>query len=200
MPRIRANRPSKVADEYTDLHWGIPPIELIEWDDPDYPKRRLPEMGRLVELRIKEPGKRAITKIALPRVQANGSHLICDMKHKNQRLYIFSHPKFAERMQREYGVRVNPRHALTLEQHAAEVGGHHADRTYPKVRGEYIGELRHVIYACPKGTGKDADGYSFYIHEMGEEGGVRPGVVVDAKGRCWLVGGDYYVTTAGINN
>jgi hypothetical protein len=184
------------AEKYTVWHWGVGPVRHQSWSDPDYPKGEVIECGRLVELRVKENGKRSLTHIKLTNAEANGSHLGFDPHHKYERLYVFSHPDFASKMRQKYGARANPGSAPTLNELAERAGGHHALRDYPKVRAADIGELRHVIYACEK----KGDGYSFYIHEMGEEGGVKPRLCVDGKGRCWIVGGDYRVLEPGITN
>ena len=59
-----------------------------------------------------------------------------------------------------------------------------------------IGALTHVMYACEK----IPDGYSFYIHELGEETGILPFLCVDKTGQLWIAGGDYWGETGGINN
>ncbi len=181
---------------YKIWHWGKGPERILRWNDPVYPNRKLIECGRLVELRVKEPGKRAITHIKLTNVEANGSHLAFDPVQKYERLYIFSHPNFAKKMRDRYGMRRNFEPSQMLSTLARQVQGHHAMNDYPRVTARRVGCLTHVIYACEK----EGDGYSFYIHKMGEEGGKKPDLVVDGQGRCWIVGGDYTVEEGGITN
>jgi hypothetical protein len=187
---------AQAIQEYTKWHWGKAPKAVIRWNDSAYPQKIMPECGRLVELRVKQPGKRAATRIVLTNPEANGSHLVFDPTHRNQRLYVFSHPKFREKMRTKYGMRENYAPSHKLAAIAKAVGGHHGTSDYPSLTGQWIGELTHVIYA----TDKEGDGFSFYIHKMGEEGGKRPHLVVDGQGRCWIVGGDYTVEEGGITN
>lgn len=187
---------AEAEQAYKVWHWGKGPERVIPWDDPAYPDKKLIECGRLVELRVKEPGKRAITHIKLTNAESNGSHLAFDPLHRHERLYVFSHPSFAEKMRANYGARRNFAPPQTLAALSKKAQGHHAANDYPRITGNPIGELTHVIYACEK----QGDGYSFYIHKMGEEGGKRPHLVVDGQGRCWIVGGDYTVEEGGITN
>jgi hypothetical protein len=55
------------------------------------------------------------------------------------------------------------------------------------VHASPVGILTHVVYA----TDKKGDGYSFYIHKLGEESGLRPCLAVDGQGRMWIAGGNY---------
>jgi hypothetical protein len=191
----------KGAKQYEDWHWGVPPQMVKQWDDPDLPEGELIECGRLVELYFREPGQRKDTIIKLSRREANGSHLCFDPNHPNQRLYLISHPDFREKMKKKY--RQNPQYVggtkyrdLPLEDLAEAVGGRHADNDYPEVAASPLGVLTHVVYA----TEKKGDGYSFYIHKLGEESGLRPCLAIDARGRMWVVGGNYTSPTPGITD
>jgi hypothetical protein len=84
----------------------------------------------------------------------------------------------------------------TLADMARSVGGRHATPDYPDVEAAPIGILTHVVYA----TEKKGDGYSFYIHKMGEESGIRPALAIDAKGRLWVVAGNYRAPTPGVTD
>ncbi len=189
------------AQEFTEWHWGVPPTKTVEWKDADYPAGDLIECGRLAELHIREPGKRTDTVIKLNKVESNGSHLTFDPNHRNQRLYILSHPAFAERMRLQYrqnggfhgGTRFK---SMSLADIADAVGGRHGGSDYPNVSAAPIGILTNVVYA----TEKRGDGYSFYIHKLGEESGIRPALAVDAKGRCWIVGGNTTAPRPGITD
>lgn len=59
-----------------------------------------------------------------------------------------------------------------------------------------LGELVAVTYRTHKGGER-----ATWEHEFGEEGGKRPRLVVDPESkRLFIVGGDYTVTDAGIEN
>jgi hypothetical protein len=183
---------ANVARGYADWHWGVPHKFVIDWDDPDLPEGDLIECGRLVELHFREPGQRKDTVLKLSRAEANGSHLCFDPEHPNGRLYILSHTDFAEKLKTKY--RKNPQYVggskyrpMLLSELARGVGGRHGTSDYPEVEAAPIGVLTHVVYA----TEKKGDGYSFYIHKMGEESGIRPYLAVDGQGRAWIVGGNY---------
>lgn len=186
---------------YKSWHWGISPKQTIEWDDPDYPEGELVECGRLVELHVREPGQRRDTILRLNRKEGNGSHLVFDPNHPNQRLYILSHPDFRARVLQTY--RRNPDYeggtkyrSMPLSEIAKLVGGRHATRDYPNVKASPVGILTHVVYA----TEKRGDGYSQYIHKLGEESGIRPVLAADTEGRLWIVGGNYTSPTPGITD
>jgi len=189
----RATHESALGEKtYSDWHWGIAPKTIIDWDDPDLPEGEVIECGRLVELHYREPGQRKDTVMKLSRKEANGSHLVYDPNHPYGRLYILSHTDFTDRMKKKY--RNNPNfengtkyREAPLTDLARAVGGRHATGDYPDVDAAPVGILTHVVYA----TEKKGDGYSFYIHKLGEESGVRPCLAIDAKGRLWIVGGNY---------
>ena len=79
---------------------------------------------------------------------------------------------------------------------ARRINGRHGTGDYPSILVKPIGEMTTVDYF----TDKKSDGLSIYRHTLGEESGIRPELAVDAKGRLWLIGGDYYSTEAGIIN
>ncbi len=194
------------AELFEEWHWGIPHQGVSEWQDEQVdgmigPDGLLIETGRLVELHFREPHKRKDTVIRLNRTEANGSHLAFDPDHPHQRLYIFSHPKFAERMHKRFlqnnSFKKNSRYqAMPLKKAAKIVGGRHATSDYPKVDVVPIGILTHVVYA----TEKKGDGFSFYIHKMGEETGIKPALTIDQRGRMWIAGGNYTSPTPGITD
>lgn len=194
---------------YRDWHWGIDPKRRIRWDDPELdahlsrhnPGAELVECGRLVELHVREPGKRSDTVIRLTKKEGNGSHLAFDPFHPYQRLYILAHPDFQERLSQGY--RANPEYkggskyrSMPLTEIAQRVGGRHATRDYLGVDAAPLGVLTHVVYA----TEKKGDGYSQYIHKLGEESGIRPVLAVDGYGRPWVVGGNYTAPNPGITD
>jgi hypothetical protein len=66
----------------------------------------------------------------------------------------------------------------------------------PKVATE-LGELVTVTYKTRKGS----EPPTYYEHEFGEEGGKRPKLVADVDNKkLHVVGGDYTITDAGIEN
>lgn len=188
-------------DTYRDWHWGIAPKQVITWNDPDYPEGELVECGRLVELHIREPGQKRDTVIRLTKKERDGSHLVFDPNHPNQRLYILSHPDFMARMRAAY--RKNPDYkggskyrAMPLAEIAKAVGGRHGGRDYADIIAAPMGILTHVVYA----TEKQGDGFSNYIHKLGEESGIRPALSSDNDGRLWIVGGNYQSPNPGITD
>jgi hypothetical protein len=192
------------GDKYKAWHWGKESEGSQEWDDPDVdsvlwnPDGVVIETGRLKEIHIREPHKRTDTVIKLSVDEANASHLVFDPDHPNQRMYIFSHVDFTKKMKKDY--LNNPKRSkyynkMPLSKAAKLVGGHH-DSDYPNVSVVPIGILTHVVYA----TEKEGDGFSLYIHKMGEETGRPPALTMDSKGRLWIAGGDYVVVEAGITN
>lgn len=194
------------AELYEEWHWGIPHQSVKKWSDPEVDGMvgedgMLIETGRLKELHFREPHKRKDTVVKLTRSEANGSHLVFDADHAHQRLYILSHPKFAERMHKKYrqqsGYKNNSQFKeMPLVEAARIVGGKHGTNDYPKVNVVPIGILTHVVYA----TEKKGDGFSFYIHKMGEESGVKPALTIDDRGRMWIAGGNYTSPNPGITD
>jgi hypothetical protein len=190
------------SKHYADWHWGIQHQAVKKWDDPDYPEGDLIECGRLVELRVHQPGVRKTTIIKLKKDESNNSHLCFDPEHSNQRLYILAAPKLQSRMKETFieSSKRNPKQKvmpfMSLNEMAAKIGGRHKTPDYAYVDCMPVGVLTHVIYACEKGE----DQYSFYIHKLGEESGLRPWLAVDRKGRPWIVGGNYTCPTPGITD
>jgi hypothetical protein len=187
---------------YTDKHWGNAPSGVMHYDDGL--KIFLEGWGRVVDLHLREPRKLRDTKIVATRAESMNSELSYDPKHANQRLYICMSPAFKNRMRETYvapsGKKKNPASKygfLPLGEVAEITGGRHAHgRDYPNVEVTPLGTLTHVTYA----TDKKPDGFSWYIHQLGEETGIRPFLTVDRTGQLWIAGGDYWGDTAGINN
>jgi len=199
-----ADRGAKLYEEW---HWGIPHQGVEDWSDEHVDGNIrskdgiLIETGRLKELHFREPHKRKDTVIKLTRSEANGSHLAFDPDHPYHRLYIFSHPKFAERMHKKYLQDAKYKHnrryqEMPLTKAAKIIGGKHATNDYPKVQVSPVGILTHVVYA----TEKKGDGFSFYIHKMGEESGIKPALTIDDRGRLWIAGGNYTSPNPGITD
>lgn len=63
---------------------------------------------------------------------------------------------------------------------------------------EDLGEITHIEYAATK---THLDGYPVtYVHELGEEGGAKPHAIVNSDGHLLIEGGDYTITSRGIEN
>ncbi len=63
---------------------------------------------------------------------------------------------------------------------------------------EDLGEITHIEYVATKAH---LDGYPVtYVHAMGEEGGAKPHAVVNSDGLLLIEGGDYTITSRGIEN
>lgn len=63
---------------------------------------------------------------------------------------------------------------------------------------EDLGEITHIEYAATKAH---LDGYPVtYVHAMGEEGGEKPHAIVNSDGHLLIEGGDYTITSRGIEN
>lgn len=85
---------------------------------------------------------------------------------------------------------------ISLTEAAEQAGGRQSDFTYPAIKVQVLGEVKHVIYH----THKAEDGPSDYIHELGEVTGIRPLLAVDKDGRLWYAGGNYSVPDEGITD
>lgn len=204
IPKIRRNLPidlkSASAKHAKEWHWGVAPRQTIEWVDPDLDaalRGDLIEIGRLDELRVRPTGSRKVTQIPLPRASVPLSHVTFDRKHKNQRIYFLVDPDLQPALVRLH----DPRRSLPLASYARQVGSLHGTADYPPLRVTPLGRCSHVLYETEKGAywpGDEPDGLSTYIHKMGEEGGVEPGVGVDAHGRIWFAGGSYTCPRPGI--
>jgi hypothetical protein len=195
------------AKLYSEWHWGSPHHEVVSHRDtlvdPFIRNREkmLIDTGRLVELHFREPHKRKDTIFRLKDKEANASHLAFDPDHPYHRLYIFMHPEAKTRMKRKYLSNPEFEHgsryaSLPLAKAAKMAGGRHATGDYPDIEVVPLGILTNVVYAVEK----KGDGYSHYIHELGEESGVRPALVLQKNGRPWIAGGNYTAPTPGITD
>lgn len=201
---------SKAAKEYYSRHWKIPHSEEIEWRDTELDdhlkatsqKGRHPEVaewGRLVGFQFIPEGRdgrqRKGKEVQLSRADSNGSHLVYDPHHRHQRMYLLLSPSVRKQMKKKFWSS-SPYAEEPLSWWAKEAGGRHGKKDYPAVEARLVGTLTHLDYACEK----KGDGYSFYRHAMGEESGIQPLLVVDAKGRLWIVGGNYTGPIPGITD
>ena len=185
--------------DYTDKHWGSKPLGVMHYDDGL--DLMLDGWGRMVEIHYREPRKLRDSKISCTRAEAGGSELAYDKLHANQRLYVCMAPAFKTRMKETFITNKKKNPAATygympLVEVAKITGGRHAKRDYPDVDVTPLGTATHVTYATEKGP----DGYSFYIHQLGEETGIKPVLTIDRTGQLYFAGCDYWGDTAGINN
>lgn len=206
-PRIRRNLPvdqsSAVAKHAKEWHWGVPAKQTIEWVDPDVDRnlrgkqKELVEIGRFVEVRFRPVGERAITRLPLPAASAKRSHVVFDWKHPKQRIYFLTDPVLWPDLAGLYRSRAS----MPLADYAQQVGSVHGTRDYPPLNVTPLGRASHVLYETEKGAywpGDEPDGLSTYIHRMGEDGGIEPGLAVDRHGRLWYAGGSYTCPRPGI--
>jgi hypothetical protein len=182
---------------YKRWHWGKPFENKEEIDDPNLPDRLI-ETGRLAELHfwpVKGRTARKDKVIKLPEKLSEESHLAFDPDHNFHRLYIILPTKLKKKFKKEYWDNTD----LTIfdpSDIANAAGGKHATDDYPDIEVKPIGILRNIVYACEK----VGDGFSLYIHKMGEESGIKPALCVDKSGDLWIVGGDYTSPLQGITN
>jgi hypothetical protein len=184
-------------DAYTRWHWGKEPTQQVDWNDPQLPDY-LVECGRLVELHLRpleSNPKRKDQIIKFKKANANASHLAFDPDHPSQRLYILLNGGARRRMKKLWDKSKYDTH--TQFEIADMVGGRHGKQNdYPKVKVRPIGILTNIVY----GTEKEGDGFSFYIHALGEESGIQPAIGVDKRGRLWVLGGNYTSPEPGITD
>ena len=182
---------------YEKWHWGLGAKQEIDIDDDDLPDT-LVECGRLAELHFWPVDGRTARKdkqLRLPEKIANNSHLAFDPDHAFDRLYTILDPKYQKKIKKGYWDRSSTK-IFNPADIAQAVGGKHATNDYPDIEVKPIGILRNIVYACDK----KGDGFSLYIHKMGEETGIKPVLCVDKWGRLWIIGGDYTSPIPGITN
>lgn len=187
-----------ISDVYSEWHWGIPHQETVTINDPTLPEHLI-ECGRLVEFTYRKPDQSTRIKdklFKLPRAESNKTHLAFDPDHEFHRLYIVSPDQKVRKKFRTELYKPNPHIDMPLWEMSMWVGGCHATEDYPDLEARVLGVMTTVVYACEK----EGDGYSFYVHEMGEESGVKPLIAISKCGRLWIVGGDYHAPTPGITN
>ena len=142
------------------------------------------------------PARRKDTQITLTQGESERSHLTFDPAHEYERLYVVLPADVTRKMKATYWD-MNPFAIQPLGQIAKFTGGRHGtERDYPKLMVKPIGICTAVVYA----TEKTGDGFSYYIHRLGEETGVRPCLCIDETGRLWFAGGAYTSPTAGITD
>jgi hypothetical protein len=196
---------SRGAREYKRWTWGLPHHSVEKWSDPVLDRHlgkdhEFVACGRLCELHIMEPGKKTPTILRLPPKQANNSLVMFDPSHRHQRLYFKLDPVFRRKIKKLYADKARFK-ALPAATAASLVGGRHGVRSnpgqdYPDIDVMPIGMWTAVVYAVEKNT----DGFSKYIHKMGEESGIKPALGTASNGQLYVLGGNYTCPTAGITD
>lgn len=196
---------SKGAREYKRWTWGLPHHDVHRWSNSVLDKHlgknhEYVACGRLCELHFSEPGKSKQTVIRLNTKQANNSLLIYDPDHRHQRLYFKLDPSVRAMLKKRYADKAKYQYMQAADA-AALVGGRHGTRSnpgkdYPKVEVMPIGMWDAVVYAVEK----NGDGFSKYIHRMGEESGIKPALGVDHQGDLYALGGNYTCPSPGITD
>jgi hypothetical protein len=189
---------------YAQWHWGVEPKDAIEMFIPGFTeqqnkKMRLIECGRLVEFTYRLPNHKPTLRdrlYKLSRKHSNKTHLSFDPNHQYHRLYITTGSKEVKKKLKKDLYQDNPYLDLPLSEISEFAGGHHASDDYPSLDARAIGILTSIVYACEK----EGDGYSFYVHKMGEESGEQPILAVTANGDLFICGGAYTAPVQGITN
>lgn len=189
------------GNEATDVEEIAPPSvvknpnDIKKWDDMN-----LVECGRAYEIHFSpfsRSPKRSDTIIRLNRKQSEDSHLCFDMDHPSHRLYFVLCPSALKRIKNDFYKVKNPDSDLMpLKELAEYAGGRHATDDYEDIMVKPLGILTNVVYA----TDKKGDGFSYYIHKMGEESGIRPALGVASDGSLWFAGGNYTSPVQGITD
>jgi hypothetical protein len=179
-------------DVYKKWHWGCETKKVIPIKDRRFPPKLI-EIGLLMELHVTNtdgsPGKK---KICIEESDLNNNHAAFDMNHKAQRIYLILSPS-SKRDAAKFFDKRSP--TYKLREIAKSAGSRHGKmRDYPDVNVQPLGWLSNLVY----GTEKKGDGWSGYIHEMGEEGGKPPVLCVSADGNLWLAAGSYSGPVAGV--
>ena len=197
-------------EEYKKWHWGNEATDVFEikypsvvtdhHDQERWDKMNLVECGRQYEIHFSPFGsnpKKRDEIIRLPKSMANKSHLAFDADHPYQRLYFILCLPAQEKIKSEYGKIQNPEEEMMpLGDLAMFAGGKHATDDYENIMVKPLGIITNVVYS----TDKKGDGFSHYIHKMGEETGIKPALGVAKDGSLWFAGGDYTCPIQGITN
>lgn len=183
---------------YKRWHWGIDPDVHVEWVDPDYPDVMI-EIGRLWELHVILPnGEKKVIEVGDS--EKNDCFVVFDPHHKYQRMYLLCSKPVRQAAQRMFWDQSRAPRMLMVEA-ARVVGGHHGKlRDYAKRDVKLVGALSDIVYRTHKKGDDDHMRGASYIHELGEESKRMPGLFVDARGRFWIIGGNYTCPVPGITD
>lgn len=203
MKRATEPKPASYAiAAYTRTHWGIEPSKFHIIEDPLLPPQ-LTGMGFLKEIKLRPDG-RARASAGTIVLTFPKDCLLAFTPDKMTRLYCVLTRPAEQAIGQQLGNHpevpwVPLRHLATYDD-AGQPRRHPNGRqavpsTYPQgVHVQPVGVVEHVVYH----THKKGDGPSHYIHELGEETGIRPWLGRDRDGRLWWAGGNYCVTEPGI--
>jgi len=175
--------PTDPIKRYKSSHWGIESTKVYNVDDKDIPDA-LVKMGDLLEIKV----------LRGPTISGFSPNcLLAFSPYIDERLYNI----LTKKSQKEAKQLIDPkRDWVSLTEAADMAGGRQADFSYPNILVQIIGHAKHVVYH----TNKQGDGPSDYIHELGEESGIRPLLCISKDGRLWYAGGNYSVPDEGITD
>jgi hypothetical protein len=175
--------PTDPVKRYKSSHWGEVSTKVYDINDKDIPEK-LVKMGDLLEIKI----------LRGPTISGFSSHcLLAFSPTIDERLYNILTLKTQKQARQ---LIESKKDWVTLSEAAEMAGGRQADFSYPPVKVQILGLAKHVVYH----THKKGDGPSDYIHELGEESGIRPLLCVSKDGRLWYAGGNYSVPDEGITD
>lgn len=207
---------SHLRDLYRSHHWGIEADRVFDVDDPDLPDE-LCVMGRLLEVEVNVGRGRPVT-LNFDRFAASDRNLalLAFTAPRPRRLFAVLTGKAQAEMLHHARHCYTDRAAMPLVELARAAGGLQASSKarrvcpYPDVDVVNLGTVAALVYSTAKKDDakpkkrnpRSARDYrpDGYHHTMGEDGGVRPYLGLDADGRIWFAGGDYTVPEAGITN
>lgn len=193
------------AKRFEEAHWGIPSTRVFTYSGPFYDgyyPGQMPEMGKLNQLVYTPLNARAKAAITFEGPTA----ILAFATTKDERLWPIYSEADGARLAREFPL--SDLHRGDIQQWNQVFPGRHS--SFPFYRytqnGRRIRLLRHtvgligVLHAVAYNTEKKGDGPSVYHHTHGDESGDYPGLVIDAHGRLFVVGGNYTVPNPGITD
>ena len=194
----KARTDDELRAVYRKWHWGVGPDIKVHWPDPDYPDNMI-EIGRLWEMHLIMPdGKKRVLEVEDG--HKNECYAVFDPAHKHQRIYLLCSKPVRQAAQAMFWDNSDQRR-YPMAEAARIVGGHHGEmRDYAKRDVKLVGALSDLVYRTHKKGDDDHMRGSSYIHELGEESGKMPGLFVDARGRFWIIGGNYTCPVPGITD
>lgn len=193
--KTKSKGSKRIRNLYTDRHWGIKPTKVYRVQMPNLP-RETAEMGKLLRLDVIDPEDDAELGIDFPR---RADIILAFDEGTPERLY-YIYPKFIQHwVAKTLWIPGEP--SYWLGDVARAQGGRQCDRRYPRVKVQVLGENVFLLYRTRKGGDYKEDGQgSDYIHEHGEDSGLRPLLCVTENGRLWTAGGNYTVGTGGVED
>lgn len=192
-PSVREERLARdPVQRYTDAHWGYGPDRVYRVDDTDMPEE-LVMMGDLHAVQVENDKEHYEWKVPKRKTPDAVPSILGFTADNMERLYCVCNDEACAKN----------RHLLdadgtwyNLDEVARAAGGRQTRWAMPRVPVQVLGHCVAVVYY----TNKKNDGWSEYIHKLGEETEIVPYAAVDEKGRLWLAGGDYTVPNEGIDN